>query len=62
MKKFIFIPAFFCINISLYGAALDSTAEAVQKAPLNITAVVMFILFVLATLIITYFANKKMSN
>ncbi|ARJ57222.1 cation/acetate symporter ActP [Campylobacter cuniculorum] len=59
MKKFIFIPAFFCINISLYGAALDSTAEAVQKAPLNITAVVMFILFVLATLIITYFANKK---
>lgn len=57
MKK-VFLLAFL-INM-LFGAAFDSTGGAEDsKAPLNIAAVAMFMFFVLVTLVITYYCNKK---
>lgn len=42
----------------VFGAAFDSGGE-VEKSSFNLTAVVMFIAFVVSTLVITYFCNKK---
>lgn len=53
MKKYILIP--FIANIS-FGASLDLSDT--QKAPLNIVAITMFVIFVGITLLITYFSNK----
>lgn len=47
-------------SISLFGAG-DATFEATQR-DLNISAVVMFFIFVLATLGITYWAAQRTSN
>lgn len=40
-------------------AAAPALSGAVEKQPLNITAVVMFLIFVAATLGITYWAAKR---
>ncbi len=49
--------------ISLLGlssiAAADTVSGEVQKQPLNLPAIVMFLLFVAATLMITYWAAKR---
>ncbi len=39
--------------------AADALTGAVQKQPLNIAAIVMFVVFVAFTLYITYWASKK---
>jgi cation/acetate symporter len=47
---------------SSYTWAADAIAGPVEKQPLNISAIVIFILFVLITLTITYWAAKKTST
>lgn len=54
MKVFIFLSLIFNLALS---AGFD-LGEVHQK-PINITAVSMFLVFVLATLFITYYSNKK---
>ncbi|RYE71697.1 MAG: cation acetate symporter, partial [Oxalobacteraceae bacterium] len=49
---------------SLLGACLVATAapgalEAVQKQPVNVSAIAMFMVFVLSTLGITYWASTR---
>ena len=55
MKALLILSA--CLSLAL-GAAFDSEAEVV-KNDLNLTAVAMFALFVVATLVITYYCSKK---
>lgn len=55
MKKYILISSII-INAS-FGAGFD--IGDTQKAPLNIVAIVMFLLFVGITLFITYYSNKR---
>lgn len=55
MKKYILILSII-INSS-FGAGFD--IGDTQKAPLNIVAIVMFLLFVGITLFITYYSNKR---
>lgn len=55
MKKYILILSII-INAS-FGAGFD--IGDTQKAPLNIVAIVMFLLFVGITLFITYYSNKR---
>lgn len=55
MKKYILILSII-INTS-FGAGFD--IGDTQKAPLNIVAIVMFLLFVGITLFITYYSNKR---
>ncbi|GAA3591972.1 cation/acetate symporter ActP [Gibbsiella greigii] len=48
------------VLVGLPGAACaDAISGAVQRQPLNIQAIVMFLLFVGATLYITYWASKR---
>lgn len=47
------------LSFSLYG---DSFTGEVEKQALNISAIVMFVLFVGATLVITYWAAKRTST
>lgn len=54
MKKYIFIPLI--INTA-FSASFD--LDDTQKAPLNIVAITMFMIFVGVTLFITYYSNKK---
>lgn len=54
MKVFIFLSLIFNLALS---ASFD-LGEVHQK-PINITAVSMFLVFVLATLFITYYSNKN---
>lgn len=52
------ILVFLCSLMSLaFSAALD--AGKVEQKPLNTIAITMFILFVVVTLVITYYSNKK---
>ncbi|EAJ2424275.1 cation acetate symporter [Campylobacter upsaliensis] len=54
MKALVFLS---CLLNLTFGAGFK-LGEVSQK-PLNITAITMFLLFVLATLFITYYSNKK---
>lgn len=54
MKIFIFINLFFNLAFSA-----RFNLEDIKQKPINITAVSMFLIFVLATLLITYYSNKK---
>ncbi|EAK0961756.1 cation acetate symporter [Campylobacter upsaliensis] len=54
MKALVFLS---CLSNLTFGAGFE-LGEVSQK-PLNITAITMFLLFVLATLFITYYSNKK---
>ncbi|HEC1569696.1 TPA: cation acetate symporter [Campylobacter upsaliensis] len=54
MKALVFLS---CLLNLAFGAGFE-LGEVSQK-PLNITAITMFLLFVLATLFITYYSNKK---
>ncbi|EPA2435425.1 cation acetate symporter [Campylobacter upsaliensis] len=54
MKTLVFLS---CLLNLTFGAGFE-LGEVSQK-PLNITAITMFLLFVLATLFITYYSNKK---
>ncbi|ECL3870420.1 cation acetate symporter [Campylobacter upsaliensis] len=54
MKALVFLS---CLLNLTFGAGFE-LGEVSQK-PLNITAITMFLLFVLATLFITYYSNKK---
>ena len=57
MKKFTFITSILLLSV---GAFASGTIEGeVQKQPLNISAIVMFLLFVAGTLGITYWAAKR---
>ena len=58
MKHKIFL-GFLTISLTqiILGAGLD--LGEVQKSDLNYIAITLFVLFVLATLGITYFSNKK---
>ena len=39
--------------------AADAISGAVERQPLNVAAIVMFLVFVAATLFITYWASKR---
>ncbi|HEC1545867.1 TPA: cation acetate symporter [Campylobacter upsaliensis] len=54
MKALVFLS---CLLNLTFGAGFE--LEEVSQKPLNITAITMFLLFVLATLFITYYSNKK---
>ncbi|EAK3671947.1 cation acetate symporter [Campylobacter upsaliensis] len=54
MKALVFLS---CLLNLTFGTGFE-LGEVSQK-PLNITAITMFLLFVLATLFITYYSNKK---
>ena len=54
MKALVFLS---CLLNLIFGAGFE-LGEVSQK-PLNMTAITMFLLFVLATLFITYYSNKK---
>src|SRR3990167_7819310 len=41
------------------GWAADAISGAVQRQPINVSAIVMFVAFLGATLFITYWASKK---
>lgn len=45
--------------IPLSSPAADAISGAVEKQPTNVEAIVMFLLFVAATLGITYWASKR---
>lgn len=58
MKKIIILLLSQMILLpNLFAAAIE--LDNTQKSEINITAIIMFIVFVLATLGITYFSNKK---
>jgi len=54
MKKFLLISI-----LSSLAFAAEALSGKVEKQPLNITAIVMFLLFVAGTLGITYWAAKR---
>ncbi|NQZ53700.1 MAG: cation acetate symporter [Piscirickettsiaceae bacterium] len=59
MKTCLFLMSFLFTSFSWAGGALSG---AVEQQPLNIPAVVMFLVFVAATLVITYWAAKRMRS
>ncbi|HIE90622.1 MAG TPA: cation acetate symporter, partial [Methylophilaceae bacterium] len=59
MKIHFFLMTLFFTPFSWAEGALSG---AVEQQPLNIPAIVMFLIFVAATLIITYWAAKKMRS
>jgi len=56
MMKFVLL---FLISIPSLLLAVDSLADEVKQQPLNISAIIMFLIFVGATLGITYWAAKR---
>ncbi|RDU71339.1 cation/acetate symporter ActP [Helicobacter aurati] len=44
---------------AVFGAAFDSGEQEIVRNELNLTAVILFIAFVLVTLLITYYSNKR---
>ena len=56
MTKFFFLSLF---SFSLFG---DTLAGEVEKQSLNLSAIIMFVIFVGATLFITYWAAKRTST
>jgi cation/acetate symporter len=57
MKKFLFLSLF--IGLSLGAYAAGAIEGEIEKQPLNISAIVMFLVFVGGTLGITYWAAKR---
>lgn len=57
-NTFILLLLLLCSNLA-FGAAFDSGDDEIVKNELNITAVILFLAFVLVTLGITYYSNKK---
>ncbi|QIZ46025.1 cation/acetate symporter ActP [Dickeya zeae] len=47
------------LGLPIWAHAADAVSGNVQKQPLNIQAIVLFVLFVAATLYITYWASKR---
>ncbi|NLS55241.1 cation/acetate symporter ActP [Hafnia alvei] len=58
MKSRLLTPLFLAI-LPFSGHAADAITGAVERQPLNIQAIVMFVIFVGATLYITYWASKR---
>ncbi len=56
MKKQLFFLSFL---FSSYGHCADPLTGEIEKQPLNLPAIIMFLIFVLATLGITYWAARK---
>lgn len=56
MKKQLFFLSFL---FSSYGHCADPLRGEIEKQPLNLSAIIMFLIFVLATLGITYWAARK---
>ena len=57
MKGKFLLPLAGLISTPLLAA--DAISGEVQRQPLNISAIVMFVIFVAATLFITYWASKR---
>jgi cation/acetate symporter len=57
MKKFLFLSLTVLLSVGAYAAG--AIEGEVEKQPLNISAIVMFLLFVGGTLMITYWAAKR---
>ncbi len=55
MKKILFLPIF-------AGSINAAEIVAGEKSDLNLTAITLFLIFVFATLIITYFSARKASG
>ncbi len=60
MKRFLTILA--ALSIAVTAFAAGGVDGAVEKQSLNVNAIVMFLIFVAATLGITYWAAKKNKN
>ncbi|WP_367298331.1 cation/acetate symporter ActP [Hafnia alvei] len=58
MKSRLLTPLFLAI-LPFSGHAADAITGAVERQPLNIQAIIMFVIFVGATLYITYWASKR---
>lgn len=50
------------MSTSGWSLAADTINENVQQQPVNVTAIAMFLLFVLSTLVITYWAARQMKS
>ncbi|MDQ2989997.1 MAG: cation acetate symporter, partial [Pseudomonadota bacterium] len=60
MKRFLKTLLACCmLGASLVATAAPATLEAVQKQPVNLSAIAMFMVFVLSTLGITYWASTR---
>ncbi len=59
MKRLSLTAALLALSPSLWAA--DAISGAVQRQPLNVSAILMFVAFVGATLGITYWASKTQS-
>jgi len=57
MKKFLFLSLFIGLSALVYGAG--AIEGEIEKQPLNISAIIMFLIFVSGTLGITYWAAKR---
>lgn len=57
MLRFLVLPLFWAAAAA--ATAAPGTLQGVEKQPLNITAIMMFLVFVVATLGITYWAASK---
>ena len=55
MKKILFLSL--ALSLAVFGA--EALSGEVQKQPLNISAIIMFLVFVAGTLGITYWAAKR---
>ncbi|MBP0590888.1 cation/acetate symporter ActP [Paraburkholderia sp. LEh10] len=59
MKRFIGFAACLLAAVVAHGAFAAEAFEKAQKQPLNVTAIAMFLVFVVATLGITYWSASK---
>ncbi len=60
MRNYFFLLSFSFMSIPAFAA--DTMQDDVTRQPLNVTAIIMFLLFVSATLGITYWAAKRTKN
>lgn len=59
MRKVFLVSLFACLGFVADASAQEGLADTVDQRPINVTAIVMFVLFVSVTLIITYWASKR---
>ncbi len=59
IHKVSLLGLFACLGFVATASAQEGLAAAVEQQPINVTAIIMFVLFVSVTLIITYWASKR---
>lgn len=59
MQKVFLVSLFACLVFVADASAQEGLADIVDQRPINVTAIIMFVLFVSVTLVITYWASKR---